>query len=514
MGTTQAVLRIAAFHGHLDILTGGFFREDVSIKTIEQMSPPIICQHPEIVRWVRIKSQSAPILVLLDHTIAKGDLGFVSSVYDSESDRNVSAASHKGLREAAEAGQLEMLKWIRSYDSRIKSELAMQRAASAGHLDVVKWLDANDTYRTLKQPNADAVLNGHVEVVKWMVQEYKFLNENMRFRWFTLAMSAALTSGDWPMIRHIYEHRPEALVKRGLGKAIAHGDLELVKWLVSEGFTGIREPILDAAAAGHLHILQWLNECFPGQGTMDLLMQLASRNNYLHTIKWLHENRTGVCNKGAMGSAAFNGSLEIVQWLHVNRPEYDETSEQYSAEYNLSPWLVSEPMYPIGLAAEGGHLDVIQFLNQYREEKDSTDAMDKAAANGHLHVFRWLHEHRQSGCTEKAVNQAAANGHRDVLDFLVSIRPYLKCDESTATAAADRDLFQVIEWLEKHQPTIAALVIPTMNARMVSLLHAFDDLDAVCERPTDCYESDSIEEDYGSGSQSPGEGEQSDTEAN
>lgn len=243
---------------------------------------------------------------------------------------------------------------------------------------------------------------------------------------------------------------------------------------------------------------------------MNQLMQLASRNSHLHIMKWLYENRTDACNEGAMGSAAFNGRLYIVQWLHAYRPEYDETSEHYSPEYNLSPWPISDPLYPIDLAAERGHLNVIEFLNRHRKEKVSTYAMDKAAANGHLHVLRWLHKYRQSGCTEKAVRQAAAKGHCDVLDFQASVQPDLKCDESAATAAANRDLFQVMEWLERYEPTIAARVIPRMKARMVEMLHAFDDLDAVCENPTDCYESDSIEEDYASDIQSPDEGEQND----
>lgn len=164
-GATLAVLRIAAFHGHLNILKGGFFCEEVTLKTIDEMSPSVICQHPEIVRWIRSKSLSTPLIIMLDHAIEQGDVAFGSWIYKTEGKHTV-VATHKGVREAAQAGYLTMLKWLRDYDPRIMSDMALHRAATAGHLDIVKWLYDNELHQASLPPNADCVVNGHIDVVK------------------------------------------------------------------------------------------------------------------------------------------------------------------------------------------------------------------------------------------------------------------------------------------------------------------------------------------------------------
>jgi ankyrin repeat protein len=102
-------------------------------------------------------------------------------------------------------------------------------------------------------------------------------------------------------------------------------------------------------------------------------MDDAAAYGHLHVIQYLHENRKEGCTKYAMDSAAAYGHLPVIQYLHENRKEGCTT--------RAMNW-----------AAENGHLHVIQYLHENRSEGCTTDAMNWAAARGHLDVFEYLYK--------------------------------------------------------------------------------------------------------------------------
>lgn len=99
--------------------------------------------------------------------------------------------------------------------------------------------------------------------------------------------------------------------------------------------------------------------------------------------------------------------------------------------------------------------------------------MDEAASAGHLHVVQWLYKKRPEGCSVYGVHQAAINGHHNVVAFLPFTFPDLKCATTCATNAANRNQFEVIAWLEQHDPDLVIQVVPDMHRRMVALLNAY-----------------------------------------
>lgn len=100
--------------------------------------------------------------------------------------------------------------------------------------------------------------------------------------------------------------------------------------------------------------------------------------------------------------------------------------------------------------------------------------MNEAAANGHLHVVRWLHENRAEGCTAYAVREAAANVHRAVLDSLAVACPQFKCETAAAASTADNERFEVIAWLEQHDPQQAAsIVLKLLRQHKAKLVQAY-----------------------------------------
>lgn len=489
MELKRDILRVAAFHGHLHVLQDGFFHDDECLEMIKQMDPPLICQHPEIVYWIRNHSPVAQLRILLDFAISKGDVEFVAWVYGSERDKNSAISTEKGIRNAAEAGQLEMLRWLRKHDKALTSDMAMHSAAKAGHLDILEWLYDNNADVDYVQPNTEAALNGHLNIVKWMIEVYKFPNHIARSRWFSKALKSAITRGNWPMIHYLFEHQPKCFLKRGFDNAIKLGVLELVKYLHANGFESSRDPMVEAAEHGHLNILQYLFDNIPDKGNSDTVMDVAAQNNHLDIVKWLHENRNDGCSERAIPLAASNGHLNMVKWLDANRPEFkrhkiNEINDDQS----------TDPVYAMDLAADGGYLEVIMFLHEQRQENGTSFALDQALANGYLDVARWLHEQLDLKWTPMGVYLAAANGHCAVLDFLVSIQPDLTCDESAVMKAASQDLFHLIEWLEQHDPQLAARAVSITEQRMMERLRQYADANKMIGSISQCHEDSSGED--------------------
>lgn len=110
-------------------------------------------------------------------------------------------------------------------------------------------------------------------------------------------MDAALSKDDWQMIRYLFEHIPPSFEKQGMELAVKSGDLELVKWLHSNGFASCKDPMEEAAKHGHLRLLQWLYENIPGTGISKEVMDMAACENHLGIVQWLHDNRTESCSK-------------------------------------------------------------------------------------------------------------------------------------------------------------------------------------------------------------------------
>ncbi|KAG2780166.1 hypothetical protein Pcac1_g9936 [Phytophthora cactorum] len=186
-------------------------------------------------------------------------------------------------------------------------------------------------------------------------------------------------------------------------------------------YAAARDPDWDngqymAAAAvirGFVHVLQWLNECYPertswGDGHEGLsrcgrfLMDTASEHGHLPVMQWLHANRSEGCTYRAMNYAAASGRLDMAQWIHENR------SGPCSTE-------------AMDYAAGKGHLDVVRFLHENRTEGCTKHAMSSAAANGHLEMVQWLYANRNERMTANALRSAAKYGHLNVVQWLSEI---------------------------------------------------------------------------------------------
>lgn len=461
-GASQAILRFAVFHGHLNMLTGEFFRAEESLQMINALDHPLVCQHPAIVRWIRKESDHA-LVVLLDVAMKKGDLEFIKWLHNTLGTADSVMTSDKGSYNAVQTGQIEILRYLHDQGQEYHFDGAMHCAAKAGNLDVVKFLYANRLNSSdFDEPGPEAALHGHLEIIKWIVDEFKFSNLAARCVWFLKAMDCAISAHDRRIIDYLSEHWPSGCIKRGVDQAIKGGNLDMVQWLYANGFKHYVDPKVQATSHGHLSVLKWLYENVPDEGTTTDVMDSAAGENHLDVVEWLHENREEGCTAEALLVAASNGHLEMIQWLQSNRLECasakSPNGESPSDGGNDDNYLVGA----MDFAAAGGHLGVVQWLHENRTEGCTTLAMDSAASNGHFRIVQWLHENRKEGCTEYAVHQAALHGHRDILEFLVSVYHHIKYDLATAKESATKGKFTIVAWMEQNDSEVAAQIVPEM----------------------------------------------------
>lgn len=143
-------MRIAAFHGHLNVLEW-LLKDERRIQTVVNMSrtehdQPLICQHPEIVHWVHERSRQAKMFIWLDKAIEQGDLEFLKWVHGQKK-RHRNSFGDVCVSKAAEAGHLELLQWLNKHEDDWFSDMAMDSAAKAGNLELLKWLESIDPER-------------------------------------------------------------------------------------------------------------------------------------------------------------------------------------------------------------------------------------------------------------------------------------------------------------------------------------------------------------------------------
>lgn len=125
MQEPRPILRVTVFHGHLNILDGAFYQGEQSIRMIESLDPPLICQYPEIMRWIRNESQSARLVVVMVEVMKRSDLDYIRWMKCTLRDQDAIMYNHNVVRDAAEAGQLKVLQWLCENDNDMSSTVAL-----------------------------------------------------------------------------------------------------------------------------------------------------------------------------------------------------------------------------------------------------------------------------------------------------------------------------------------------------------------------------------------------------
>lgn len=288
----KLLVRIAALHGHLPMLEW-LLKNDKSFEAMVKYSQnryALICQHPEVVHWILNRSHQVGILIWMNKAVTEGNMEFIKW-NDTHEEEYPKAFGSESISKAAGAGHLEFLKYLHMIEFECLSAMAMHNAAAAGHLELLQWLEAtslkySNSDVVFNSPRLEAARNGHLHPIKWLLEESQLFlsDESERLCWYTEAMNGAIEAGDCAMLKYLFEHRPFACTTRGLTRAIARGDLEMVEWLHARGFKSVKDLMKEAAEYGHLAILQWLYETLLEHGKDEAVVDAAAQNNHLHIV--------------------------------------------------------------------------------------------------------------------------------------------------------------------------------------------------------------------------------------
>ncbi|KAG7379791.1 hypothetical protein PHYPSEUDO_008133 [Phytophthora pseudosyringae] len=252
-------------------------------------------------------------------------------------------ASMPGARVRAEKKPHQVKFWESS---------ALLAAATGGHGDLVVWMHA-DVFHGFYMQSNEEVMNelarhGDLEAVRRLVAD----------GWQPPRIDFAAEGGSVAMVQWLLDQKHAVGTQWALKNAASKGHLEIVRLLANEDMVHLDgEAFCEAAASGHLPVVQWLKENNLGWNLAYKAMDLAASNGHLDVVQYLHSNCSVTCTHHTMRGAVANGHLHAVEWLH---------------------------------AQFGGHSGV-NLYEAGSKQQFNTTVMDVAAMNGHLHVLKFLH---------------------------------------------------------------------------------------------------------------------------
>ncbi|GMF12523.1 unnamed protein product [Phytophthora lilii] len=368
----------------------------------------------------------------------------------------------KSLRAAVTRGELEIVQWVLEHFSACTAgEEVVEQAARCGRLEILQYL--------LEYGRRGQCDDETVNVVTWGGED----------------IVNAIEAGHGEVARWLYENTSDAERdwSRAMGFAARQGDMSLVQWLLDGIYKTelhLPPPLMnDAAAGGHMEMLQWIFQQGYG-GCSDRALEGAARNGRLDMVKWLVEHGILKGGREAMQVACGEGHLSIVQWILKRK------------------W-VQYLQFAMNCAVRSGHLDIVHYMCEAGVGMEPSRMMVEAASSGQLGVVQWLHDKFGSatlfpavdssrrGCSRHtAMDRAASNGHLNVLEFLHSIEMSMQsrgesggptCSEWALTSACAMDHFEVAKWIYskypcfRFPPSTTSMVARNGNLEILQWLH-------------------------------------------
>lgn len=198
-------------------------------------------------------------------------------------------------------------------------------------------------------------LDTHLALIKKQLRKYPHLAISLTksaVKYHYLNVLILLKENHFPLTEKLYEtavkyQRSDILlwlknnrVSMGVGckpciKAVSMGSLDMLKWLVENGFEVNNCQVYDIAIKnGHTHILDWLMDRFPDQMNylhINQFIPYAVANGHFQMIEWVEQKRkslgfrrywsTKYCIdwKKCFHAAIIGGQINILQWLFVNK---------------------------------------------------------------------------------------------------------------------------------------------------------------------------------------------------
>lgn len=223
------------------------------------------------------------------------------------------------LEAAAEAGQLDILKWCKAQRPTFRAPAWLPlTAAKFGQLEVLKWCSTKLKMNIPKEAFIAAAFGGQVRTICWLSSHLNYLSEKRHkadlyaaaalgkqkefIEWLGLPPSNGnLADSGWDDLALIH--------------AIHTGDAEFVRWLLSIEAPHTAQAYEAAVQQGSVEILNVLYDAGISFNLDCAVMAVATR--HLDALIWYFEHE-GENDLRIWGEAAASGRLKILEWGLTN----------------------------------------------------------------------------------------------------------------------------------------------------------------------------------------------------
>jgi hypothetical protein len=253
---------------------------------------------------------------------------------------------------AAQLGQTHIFEWFMDqpavHNGMYAWGRALRYAAENGHLDILKVFKAradtypdDDIWNILKWDDVReaAFLEGNVEICEWVCahgtceQDMRtFLQRySDRFNPESVVVMGRLEMLQWFMARLEMDNLPHIVNSKKnnykyVQTAAQYGHLEMLKWLVENGFKFTGDALTAAAKEGHLECVVYLRE--RGCKMTTTVSKVSLNRAHIHVLRWVIEN----------------GCAWVPQWTldQLERIDTPETGVGLSHAYHVRQGIVHE----------------------------------------------------------------------------------------------------------------------------------------------------------------------------
>lgn len=252
-------------------------------------------------------------------------------------------------------------------------------------INIIKLL-LNDINFVVKSNNIfHAIKHNSIGIIKYI--NLNFPSQHIK----NCAFLDSIRFGNLELVKYFYKNNScfkicvlnnrENIIVSSIVYASFFGYLDIVHFLYNTNVFNINdycESLKMATKSGNLNIIQYFkDQNIDVYFNNSKLLEIASENNHLEIVKWLHKNRKYEINNKSLQLASKNGCYEIVCYLCENG---------FDIHYNNDSAFRS--------AARHGHFKVVRCLHQYGVNIQivGNSAMVDAYLRNHKKVIKYLQD--------------------------------------------------------------------------------------------------------------------------
>ncbi|POM66867.1 Hypothetical protein PHPALM_17203 [Phytophthora palmivora] len=380
----------------------------------------------------------------------------------------------KAMDGAAVNGRLDIMQWLRDNRTEGCSEEAFIAAAKNGDIEMVKWL--YEFYLDVCHPveammmaaeNGQAMMmaaeNGQAEVVRFL-RTFVAMNDAVP------ALEDAVVNGRVEVVDALVPYY-SGLAQGAFMVASAHGQSEVVRLLLNQGFTSVmytNPSLREAAEGGHIDLVDLLLE-FCGDDALADALEAAVGNNRYDILQLIVERRQPKDIGAALEQAALENRVDMVKFLLENCPDEDESYISRSSAFSGGDADLSmrdsTAANSLKIAVHTNNFAMAKLFVMKSNPVGRVDALVTAVAEEKVDMVRSLVENGDLRMIEQALVKISSVGNHAMAKKLLERCDPASCKRVFENAATNGAVELVQEMLEQMDERSAgdALRFAAMN---------------------------------------------------